>query len=261
MITKIRKSTFENLRQFIVVILILLLYSCGDKDSAEITTVTDDTTQTSNNNPVDEIPEIGSPAAPDSSTVGAINPSSNAPVKLEDYKVILATDEKVYLNETCELKIWIGAEEVKVTFSDGMITDQSTIPASIGQYAKITPYAPGFEVSPIEMKCIKVDPSGSEVRFTLKPKESGNLKVSANIDLYNNAECSGPPIPKTSKTLMVNVEIDRNYVVNNGMKEMATVVWDKFLIFWGVLIALVFAALLFVIRRFVKKKTGYEDKP
>ena len=178
---------------------------------------------------------------------------------MDNYKVILATNEKIFKNETCELKIWIGAEKIDVTFSEGMITDQTSIPAIIGQYAKITPYAPDFEVSPAQMTCVKIDPSGSEVRFTLKPKSSGKFKVSANIELFDNPDCSGPAIPKTAKTLSVEVKTNTKFVVLDGLQKMGTVVWDKFMSFWGIVITLFFAAALFVIRRFLKKKTGYDD--
>lgn len=189
-----------------------------------------------------KIPHRRSPAVPD-----------------DNYKVILATSPEIFKNETCELKIWIGAEKIEVTFSEGMITDQTSIPATIGQYAKITPYAPDFEVSPAQMTCVKIDPSGSEVRFTLKPKSSGKFKVSANIELFDNPDCTGPAIPKTAKTLSVEVKTNTKFVVLDGLQKMGAVVWDKFMSFWGIVITLFFAAALFVIRRFVKKKTGYDD--
>ena len=226
--------------------------------------------------PAEEYPEIvgatpndnASPIEGSSPSVVVENPSkenSAIPDKstkstFDSYKVVLATDEKVFRNQKCELKIWIGAENIEVTFSKGMISDQTSIPATIGQYAKITPYAPDFDVSPAEMKCVKIDPSGSEVRFTLTPKASGKFKVSANIELFENDQCSGVSVPKTAKTVTVNVEIDTKHIVTDGLGKMGTVVWDKFLSFWVVFITLLFAALLFVIRRFIKAKTGYEDK-
>lgn len=204
-----------------------------------------------------ENPDHG--AAPSSPTIAVESPAKSVSATEDNYKVILATSEKIFKNQTCELKIWIGAEKVEVTFSDGMITDQTTIPAAIGQYAKITPYAPEFEVSPAQMTCVKIHPSGSEVRFTLKPKSSGQFKVSANIEIYNTADCTGAAVPKTAKTLSVTVTTDRVHEIREALKEMGAVVWDKFMSFWGVVITLLFAALLFVIRRFVKKKTGYDD--
>ncbi|MFA6402499.1 MAG: hypothetical protein WCX31_12895 [Salinivirgaceae bacterium] len=181
------------------------------------------------------------------------------PVKLDDYKVVLAVDENLALNQKGEMRVWIGANEIEPSFSQGMAKDATTIPSGIGQYAKITPYAPDFEVSPAEMKCIRIDPSGSDVRFSIKPTKKGSLKVSANIELYSTADCSGPMVPKTAATLSVNVNVDVWQVIADKLKEMGTVFWDKFISFWGALIALIFAVFLFIIRRKLKKKTGFDD--
>ena len=272
----------------ILVLIVFFLHSCNQAPKDETTTAIDDYTESTESSTEvgtspdgtynDEYPPIVGAENPTTSTeqneganpeVGAVpnppdstvpTPDKSNPLPLDNYKVILATNEKIFKNQTCELKIWIGAEKVEVTFSEDMITDQTSIPATIGQYAKITPYAPDFEVSPAQMSCVKIDPSGSEVRFTLTPKASGKFKVSANIELFNNPDCTGPAIPKTAKTLSVTVTTDAKYVVRDGLQKMLAVVWDKFMSFWGVVITLIFAAVLFVIRRFIKKKTGYDDK-
>lgn len=186
--------------------------------------------------------------------------SLDTPVNLDDYKVILAVDENIYMNEIGELRVWIGVKGVNISFSQGMVQDESTIPASIGQYAKITPYAPDFDITPSEMACIKIDPSGSDVRFSLKPKKQGAFKVSANIELFNEVGCIGIPVPKAAQTLTVVVKIDKSYVITSGVRKMAIVLWDKFLSFWGILITLLFSTLLFLVRRKIKSKTGYDGK-
>lgn len=183
-----------------------------------------------------------------------------APIPLDEYVVKLAVDEKIKTHETAELRIWIGADGFMVSSDDQTVQATTTIPASIGQYAKITPYAPGFEVDPTEPKCIRIHPSGSEVCFSLKPKEDGSFKVSANIELYEGVDCTGTPVPKTAATLTVFVEVDNKYLISGKMGEMATIVWDKFLTFWGAVVALLFAVLLFLIRAKITKKTGYEDQ-
>jgi len=182
------------------------------------------------------------------------------PPKLDDYKVILAVDENLKMNETGELRVWIGAKDVNAKFPKGVVQDVTTIPASIGQYAKITPYAPDFEVAPSEIKCIRIDPSGSDVRFSLKPKKSGTFKVSANIELYNSVDCTGTFVPKTAATLSVIVKVDKKQLLVSKLQEMGTIVWNNFISFWSALIALIFAVLLFLIRRKLKRKTGFDDK-
>lgn len=186
--------------------------------------------------------------------------ATSAPLKSEDYKVVLETDENLKMNEAGELKVWIGGIDiVKPTLPD-KVQDETLIPASIGQYAKITPYAPDFTVTPLEITCLRIHPSGSDVRFTLIPKKAGTLKVSANIELFSTADCTGPAVPKTAATLSVVVKVDNKFVLMSKLQELGTVVWDNFLSFWSALIALLFGALFFIIRRRIKKKTGYDDK-
>lgn len=182
------------------------------------------------------------------------------PIALQDYKVILAVDENLKLNETGELRVRIGGKGMNVSFSQGMVQDESTIPASIGQYAKITPFAPDFEVSPTEKACVKIHPSGSEVLFSIKPKKTGSLKVSASIELFDNVDCTGASVPKTAATLSVHVVVDKKQRFHKRLQELWAVVWSGFLSFWGALITLLFAVLLFLIRRKLKRKTGYDDK-
>lgn len=179
--------------------------------------------------------------------------------KLEEYKVELAVDENFCLHEKGELRVWIGAKDIEVNFEEGMAVDKTTIPANIGQYARITPYAPDFDIYPAKRECVKIDPSGSDVRFTLTPKRKGNFKVSANIELFTSEDCTGASVPKTAKTLTVNISVDNKYVAINKLSELGNIFWDKFISFWGALITFLLAVVLFVIRRTIKRKTGYQE--
>ena len=183
-------------------------------------------------------------------------PSSNQ----DDYKVILSVDSSINMNETGMLHVWIGSTGVDVNFTQGMTQDETTIPTSIGKYAKITPVAPDFEVENLtEDKCHKIHPSGSEVRFLLKPKTTGTYNVSANIEIYEAIDCNGTSVPKTSETLSVTVKVNTKKEVKKGLKKLGEIVWEKFTSFWGALITLIFAVLLFLIRRKIKRKTGFEE--
>ena len=196
----------------------------------------------------------------ESAIIDSILASQNPPIELEDYKVVLGADENLKMGETGELRVWIGSTGLNISFSDGMAQDETTIPANIGQYAKITPYAPDFKVSPTEIACVRIHLSGSDVRFSLKFIKSGSLKVSVNIELYDNVDCIGTSVLKTAATLSVIVEVDNKKLFMGKLQEMGDIVWDKFLTFWGALIALLFGVLLFLIRRKIKKKTGFDDK-
>ncbi|MCL3782522.1 hypothetical protein EMN47_19230 [Prolixibacteraceae bacterium JC049] len=179
--------------------------------------------------------------------------------KLEEYTVKLAVDGEFKVHEHGELRICIGASDAKVIFDEGMVQDEALIPAEIGQFAKITPFAPDFDISPTKTECIRIHPSGSEVRFTLTPKCAGIFEVSANIELFNTANCTGPSVPKTAKSIAVRVYVDNKYNLKNKMMELGQIFWEKFISFLGALIALLFATLLFLIRRKIKNKTGYTD--
>jgi len=66
--------------------------------------------------------------------------------------------------------------------------------------------------------------------------------------------------PKTAATLSVIVKVDKKQLLVSKLQEMGTIVWNNFISFWSALIALIFAVLLFLIRRKLKRKTGFDDK-
>lgn len=177
----------------------------------------------------------------------------------EDFKVKLAVDSNLKLGQTGTLRIWIGAAALEKAFNPRLARAETTFPASVGQFAKITPYAPDFVVLESEVSCVKIDRSGAEVKYSITAKKTGKLNVSATVHIFNGEGCDGIPTPKSVETISVEVEVDGKQIVTGKLGEMGTVLWDQFMSFWGLLIALIFAALLFVIRKQVKKKTGYED--
>ena len=253
---------------------IMLLYSCGDSSESEpvyenstetyddIEDVYDDVKETSDDGMEgtdrDSMVVIGSGSEVIYNEKGDTIAVNHKPITSDDYKVVLETDENLKMNEAGELKVWIGAKDIIKIAAPDRVQDETLIPASIGQYAKITPYAPDFTVTPLEVTCIKIHPSGSDVRFTLIPNKSGTLKVSANIQLYDTPDCTGTAVPKTAATLSVVVKVDTKSEVMAKLGELGTIVWDNFLTFWGALVALLFGALFFIIRRKIKKKTGYD---
>lgn len=181
-------------------------------------------------------------------------------IKPDDYKVILEVNERIKTHERATLRVWIGIGP-KWGPHLGKVQDSTTIPVDIGQYAKITPFAPGFDIEPNTAQCIKLDRSGAEVVFSLTPQKQGAFEVSANIDLYEESGCTGTPVPKRTAILTVHVDVDGKHLITDKAGELTAVAWDKFLNFWGLLLTLVFGMLLFLIRRNIKRKTGYEDTP
>jgi hypothetical protein len=138
-----------------------------------------------------------------------------------------------------------------------MIRKETTFSADEGNYARITPYAPDFTIEPEESQIMRIAPSGSSVLFTIIPQKKGNFRISAKIELFDNPYFDGVPIPKTTNIVSVEVTVDPMVNLVGGLKKMGTVVWDSFMKFWGAIVALIFGALLFLTRKFIKRKTGF----
>jgi hypothetical protein len=175
------------------------------------------------------------------------------------YKVELGADELIQMpGIPGELRVWIGLPDYDPNFRSSMVTAKDTIPA-VGVTAHITPFALTFEVEPKESICMKIHPTGSEVRFTLKPTQKGIFNVGADVYLYESDDCTGSPVPKATTSLRVEVKVDHIGVITVYIKKFAEVFWEKLLKFWGAVIALFFGLLLFLIRGKLKKRFGYRD--
>lgn len=185
--------------------------------------------------------------------------SDVVPLEKKDYKVVLTVDSTMYLGQSGMMEVWIGEQDIAVAKSSGMAQDQKSILNTTGRYATIAPYAPDFEIKEWALVCYKIDPNGSEIRFSLTPKDQGNYKVSAEINLYETEDCTGIPVPKTASALSVSVGVNRDKELSKNIHKMEQAVWDKFLAFWVALITLLFGTAIFVIRRYIKNKTGYDE--
>ena len=148
------------------------------------------------------------------------------------------------------MTVWIGNPKYKPTIGEGIVSDSTLMPADIGQYAKITPIAPDFDVAPQKFECIKIHPSGSSESFSLTPRKGtrGKISVSAKVELFEGEYCTGVPIPKTTQILTVEVKLD----VVSLLGQAFDIVWDNFIIFLGGLLGLLTAIILFKIRKKAK---------
>lgn len=175
--------------------------------------------------------------------------------KYEEYKAVLAADPTIVVpGPPGRLRVWIGVPDYKPDFPINMQQASGMLPA-LGSRAKITPYAPAFTVEPKDGGCIRIDPSGSEIGFSLTPlrEENGTFDVGADVQLYDTDDCSGIPIPKATKSLQVQV------VVKHA-KKFNEVFWEMLLKFWGELLLLLFAVILFLIRKQLKKWVGFDKQ-
>jgi hypothetical protein len=209
--------------------------------------------------PVGDVPVAQKPAPieiPDGefADVGSAAPSDFNP---DDYSAVLDVTKELELHQKGDLRVWIGMEDFVPEDEADMVRKEINFPANEGNFARITPYAPDFKIEPEESQVMRITPSGSSVLFTIIPEKKGEFKISAKIELFDNPNFEGVPIPKTTNIVSVVVSVDPTVKIKSGLGELGTVLWDNFLKFWGAVVALIFGALLFVTRKFIKKKTGF----
>jgi len=205
-------------------------------------------------------PPVGAmpPAAANGAGEHAEEAVGTAPGGLDKYKVELGVDAELQKpGPPGELKVWIGDPSLSAGFSPEMATAETTVPA-IGQSAKVTPFAPDFEITPAESICMKIHPSGSEIRFALKPRATGTFKVGADVLLFEAADCQGTPVPKSAATLKVEVVVNKQGVAVGYLLQLWDILWQGVLDFWKWLVAAVFALLIFLIRKRLKKWFGFD---
>ena len=175
-------------------------------------------------------------------------------LKAEEYDAIIEVTEKIRLGASGTMNVWIGKEKYMPKRNMNTVRDTTSWYTYAGTYARITPRAENFTIEPNEPTIVKIDETGTGAQYTIIPQEKGKFEVSALIELFDNPECEGLPVVKPVQVLSVQVKVDY-------LDAIWTVVWTNFIRFWGAFVALFFAVLLFVIRKYVKKKTGYsEDK-
>ena len=169
---------------------------------------------------------------------------------MDDYQVILEADKKMIMGSSNYLRVWIGAEGHMPPPVEEIVRDTTTVYADSNSYALVTPIAPDFKVEPDVAKRIPLKATGSSAVFSLYPLKRGKSYVTATVVIYDS---EGNEDPQSTKRLSVRVSSDYgNKLVNIFM--------DYFLNFYTALVVLVLGALLFVIRRYIKKKTGYDEK-
>jgi hypothetical protein len=110
----------------------------------------------------------------------------------------------------------------------------------------VEPYAPGLRVKPDTPSCQKLDPSGTQLRYELLATARGHYKVGANVKLFASQDCSGPPIPKSSKLVEVTVVVPVWQDVLDGGLDVLSLTWKKLVEFWGAALAALLAAALLV---------------
>lgn len=210
--------------------------------------------------PAAPVMEPEPPVVPGPGGEGKGEAGKAAPAAIERYKVVLAADQALKIpGVPGTLLVWIGDPGYRPALGSQTVSTTGTIPA-VGESAKVTPFAPAFEVEPRESVCLRIHPAGSAVRFRLKPLKEGTYDVSADVQLFYSADCGGPPVPQALASLKVQVTVDWTGFVQDRLARLGEVFWQKLVDFWGAAVALLFAAIIYRFRRQLRKWFGYGEK-
>lgn len=155
-----------------------------------------------------------------------------------------------------DMRVWIGDTGHEASFPSGMNVASAVISTSITpQTVLVTPNAPAFNIEP-QNKCQRFDPTGTTVNFQLTPKFERNetYPVGARIEIFDQDNCKGDPIPKAAADIQVKVEVtvrpdDTFKLIRENISKLV-----------AGLFALIVAFILFKARKLLKDKFGFEDK-
>ncbi|BBB28998.1 hypothetical protein [Neptunomonas japonica] len=182
-----------------------------------------------------------------------------SPPTFDQYKVEITANTRLDIpGPVGELRVWIGNPDSGAIVPAGMASSTTTIPAA-GETAKIEAIAPEFNITPKNIQCIKIHPKGSELSFILVPIKAGTFQVGANINLFESADCSGIPVPRTAATLNVTVNVDSSGLFKEKLIELLSVFWKKLLEFWETLLVSIFGIILFLAKDKLKLLFGKKD--
>lgn len=166
---------------------------------------------------------------------------------------VAATDHIELPGAKGMLSVWIGLAQNLPEADSGTASSTQSL-GMRGQTATVTPFAPDFDVDPATTVCERVVPSGSIVRFALTPKHAGDLTVGANVQLFDSTDCSGIPVPKSTRTIHVQVEVCEMCYVKSGLATLGAETWKAFSHFWTWLLGVVFVTLSVLINRWRLRK-------
>lgn len=220
-----------------------------------------------------ETDEIHSGTSPiNTSAPTPIVPVSKPAHLIDKYKVGLEADSIMKFGGVYTLKVLVGPEDITLSYAqDGKVNDEIIISTKNNQYAIITPHTPGFDVEPRSTGCILLDSSEIGYLFKLTPTAVGTFNISANVELFDNNECSGSKTAKIASDLEITVEVATKPNLDpdppsplspnkTTWEEIQDLFKENFKTFMGSLFALFFGYLLFLIRKKLKKKTGYDPE-
>lgn len=179
-------------------------------------------------------------------------------------KVTATSEIEKYLDPSIksagQLNVWVGQPGYEPPPQPGMSGVSEVLPPTETKAvsAKIEPKFPNnplaFDVEPKTSKCQKVEPHGTEVTFTIIPKQLGEFNVGASVELYGKEGCTGDAITRTANPITVKV------VVGTSKLPFYQEIWAAFMKFFKEFLAICFALLLFLFRNKLKKIFSFEKE-
>lgn len=149
-----------------------------------------------------------------------------------------------------ELRVWIGRAVQKPDLPSEMVQSEVVTIKKAGKSALVTPFPKFIRFDPPESKCALLDPSGVTVRFNFYPRETGKLRVGADVSIFSSDDCTGTPVPKPAANLEVTVEVaDWRTIIKYYSSQLWEATWKATLDFWGGLVASVLALVAIFFRR------------
>ena len=178
----------------------------------------------------------------------------------DDFKIGLDVDERIVLHHKGYLTVWIKPENKVPELRTGKVRDTVTVSAKeMTNFARISIFAPEFTVEPAEPKVTRISSDGASVVFAVTPEIEGPSEISAMVELFDNEGLQGVAVSRT-ESVTVTVSIDGKEISKNRIRQLLDMTWDKFTVFYGALLVIVFGLVLYLIRKFLKNKTGFDQK-
>jgi hypothetical protein len=125
---------------------------------------------------------------------------------------------------------------------------------------KITPRAYGLETNPSESRCYKITSNSPDRQYMLIAKQETGLSVGVNLDFYTSEDCNGASISKSLDSVDVTVTSNWPGKAKRKLYEFIDTTWKAFLGFWENLLGVIFAFLLFLARKSILQKFGFDGK-
>ncbi|HEX5314705.1 MAG TPA: hypothetical protein VFX38_07375 [Gammaproteobacteria bacterium] len=173
-------------------------------------------------------------------------------------------------SQTGEADVYVGTSAYikKRASVPSAATASKTVELARGlkQSAEVTLAGGAFEIAPIvpsrgKPNCYALGEYGSQFPFAITPRKnatSGSYQINAHVLLYPQRDCVGTPSSQPSEPATVTVHVKSG--ARKNWNQLAAITWTEFKKFWGALVALVFALVLFLIRKRLAKWFGFKSK-